>query len=380
MAGETILVIDAGQDIEQKMTTMLEAEGYLVYTVTSHDVNAEMGELLKPSLIYIKPPDLSPTGLEPCKAVHGIPLLKNVPIVILASEEGPPGSNYSKDYGIADFLEPTFGQEELIEKTGMMLGKTPPSQPIKVNNPGPSPRPVKGVERKRVERKRFALPRPALGVLILVLIVGAGYLVYQRVIPTFMPKFMPTRKAPPSPAVKAPLETPFKATPPVPAKATPPVPSKAPEAGSDSQLPSKRNVANAPASAPPVPSKAPEAGSDSLLPSKKKVANAPAPALSVPSTPPVKPSSLSSQSAPQPPRKPFYSVQVGAFKNEVYAQALTKKFREKGYDAFTQPGVTKDKSPIYRVLVNKFQDRMTAKKLAEEIEEKEDIETSLYSE
>jgi cell division septation protein DedD len=71
---------------------------------------------------------------------------------------------------------------------------------------------------------------------------------------------------------------------------------------------------------------------------------------------------------------------VGAFKNEVYAQALTKKFREKGYDAFTQPGVTKDKSPIYRVLVNKFQDRMTAKKLAEEIEEKEDIETSLYSE
>ena len=76
MAGETILVIDAGQDIDQRMITTLEGESYLVYTVSSHDVNAEMAELLGPSLIYIKPPDLSPTGLEPCKAIHDIPLLK----------------------------------------------------------------------------------------------------------------------------------------------------------------------------------------------------------------------------------------------------------------------------------------------------------------
>jgi hypothetical protein len=45
MAGETILVIDSGQDIGQRMPTPLKAESYLVYTVSSQDVKPEMPEL-----------------------------------------------------------------------------------------------------------------------------------------------------------------------------------------------------------------------------------------------------------------------------------------------------------------------------------------------
>jgi cell division septation protein DedD len=71
---------------------------------------------------------------------------------------------------------------------------------------------------------------------------------------------------------------------------------------------------------------------------------------------------------------------LGAFKDEDRAQALTKKFREKGYDAFTRPGVTKDNTPIYRVLISKYEDRKAAKKLAGEIQSKEHIETTLYGE
>jgi cell division septation protein DedD len=186
-----------------------------------------------------------------------------------------------------------------------------------------------------MEKKRSALLRPAVGVVILLVIAGAGFLAYQQ--------FVPTRKVPPFPAMKAPLR--------IPSKATSPVPSTVPEAGLESPLPSRRNVADAPA-----------------------------PASSVPSTSPAQPSLLSSESASQPPRKPFTSVQLGAFKNEDNAQALTKKFREKGYDAFIQPGVTKDKSPIYRVLVNKYEDRKTAEKLAGEIKSREEVETTLYSE
>ena len=129
-----------------------------------------------------------------------------------------------------------------------------------------------------------------------------------------------------------------------------------------------------------VPSIAPEAGSKPQLPPASKVADTSAPASSVPSTPPEQPSSVSSEATSQPPRKPFYSVQLGAFKNEDRAQALTKKFREKGYDAFIHPGVTKDKSPIYRVLVSKHEDRKAAKKLAGEIQSREQIETTLYGE
>ena len=324
MAGETILVVDSGQDINQRMITTLEVESYLVYPVSSEEVNAEMAELLRPSLIYIKPPDLSPAGLEPCKAIHGIPLLIKVPIVILASLKKALGSEYFEEYGIVDFLEPIFSTEELIEKTGTILGKTPPSRHPKGREPAASSRTATA---RRMEKKRPAFLFPAIGIVTLLVAAGAGYMAYQQ--------FMPTQKVPPSPAIKAPVR---------------------------------------------VPSVAPEAGLKPQLPPATKVADTPAPASSVPSTPPEQPSSVSSENSPQPPRKPFYSVQLGAFKDEDRAQALTKKFREKGYDAFTQPGVTKDKFPIYRVLVSKHEDRKAAKKLAGEIQSREQIETTLYGE
>jgi cell division septation protein DedD len=71
---------------------------------------------------------------------------------------------------------------------------------------------------------------------------------------------------------------------------------------------------------------------------------------------------------------------LGAFRDEEMAQALTKKFREKGYDAFTQPGVTKGRLPIYRVLVNKYEDRKAAQKMAGEIQTREQVQTTLYGE
>ena len=323
MTGETILVIDAGQDMDQRMTAALEAENYLVYPVSNQDVNAELAELLRPSLIYIKPLELSPTGLKLCKAIHGIPLLEEVPIVILASLKKALGPDTCRDYGIVDFLELTFGPEELVEKTGTVLGKTLPSRSPKEDDP------VASLQTPRkMEKKRSALLLPAIGIGILLMIAGAGFLAYQQ--------FMPTRKVLPSPTAAAPSRT----------------PSTAPGVESKSQLSPERSAANTPAPASPVPP-----------------------------TPPGQPSSLSSESASQPPPpKPFYSVQLGAFKNEDRAQALTKKFREKGYDAFTQPGVTKDRSPIYRVLVSRYEERKAAQKLAGEIQSREEIKTTLYGE
>lgn len=352
MAGETILVIDAGQDIDERMTTTLEAEGYLIYIVSSQDVNAQLAELLRPSLIYIKPPDLKPTGLDPCKAIHGIPLLMKVPIVILASFKKPLAPQYLEEYGIVDFLEPTFRAEELIEKTETILGKTPFSRQPKVEEPAES-RTVRGTE-----KKRSAFFLPAVGIIVALAIAGVGYVAYQQ--------FMPSQKVPSSPAVKAPVRA----------------PSVAPKAELKPQIPPASNVAattaNPPASTP---------------------ANPPVAASSIPSTPAVQPSSASSENASQPPgaarpadsdptrqslrthsAKPFFSVQLGAFRDEEMAQALAKKFQEKGYDAFTQPGVTKDKSPIYRVLVNRYEHRKAAQKMAGEIQAKEQVKTALYYE
>ena len=360
MPSETILVVDAGQDIDERMTSTLEAENYLTYDVSSQDVNAEMADLLKPSLIYVMPPDLRPTGLDPCRAIHGIPLLMKVPIVILASLKKAPGPTYLEEYGIVDFLKPTFSPEELIEKTRTILGKTPPPGNSKEEEPDT----LQAV--RETEKKRSALLLPAVGIIVILGIAGAGYMAYQ--------KFMPNRKGPPSLVVKTPAR----------------VPSVAPQAGLKPQLPPASTVKNTPSTTPST--------TPTTTPAATPTAT-PVPASSVPSAPPVQPSSASSESASQPPGavrsadsdptpqtskthspKPFYSVQLGAFRDVAMAEALTKKFQEKGYDAFTQSGVTKDRSPIYRVLVNKYEDRKAAQKMAGEIQTREQVKTILYGE
>ncbi len=353
MAAETILIVDAGQDMDQRITTALEAESYMIYTAPSQDVNVEMAEVLKPSLIYLKPAELSPTGLEPCRTIRRIPHLEKIPIVLLASPAEGTGPSDFKDYGIVDFLEPACGPEELIEKTRTVLAKKFPSLSLEENEPqgmrSPSRSPEKnepqGVRSpsrppeknepvaspraaRRVEKKRPAFLLPVIGIGVLLVISGAGFLAYRQ--------FVQGREAPPSPPIKKPPVH---------------VRSAVPQAGLQSQLPPSRNAAEA---SPPK--------------------------ASVPPATPAQPSSASSESGSPLPRKPLYSVQLGAFKNEDRAQAHAKKFREKGYDAFTQAGIAKDRSPIYRVLVSKYEDRKAAKRLAVEIQSREQIETTLYGE
>lgn len=298
-----------------------------------------MVELLRPSLIYIKPLELNPTGLKPCKAIHGIPLLKKVPIIILASLKKVLGPEYFRDYGIVDFLNPTFGPDELIGKTEKILGETPPSHlrredasasaesaddakaaPFSTAEDDPPPRTL-----KTMGEKRSSLLLPAIGAAVLLVIAGSGFLIYQQ--------SMSARKVSASSALIV----------------RSPVPSKAPDAESKPQVPPEKNVPDASAPASPEPSTPPKDSSLSLA-------------------------------ASQPPGKHFYSVQLEAFKNEGTAERLKKELRGKGYDAFIQPGVTKDKSPIYRVLVGKHENRKAAEKLVGEIRSKENTNAVLYVE
>ncbi len=315
-----------------------------------------MAALLKPSLIYIKPPDLRPAGLDPCKAIHGIPLLMKVPIVILASLKKAPGSQYLEEYGIVDFLEPTFSKEELIEKTGTILIKKLFSEPPQQEEPTIL-RTIMGTE-----RKRSPLFLAAVGIVVLG-IAGAGYVAYRQL--------TPSQKVVPSRAVTGTIR----------------LSSTTPGAGPKREVPPANTPAKTPANVPTntptaSPADTPVNTPAASTPAKTAVntpANPPVAASSVFSTPPAQSPSASPEKAPQPTAKPFYSVQLGAFKEERQAQALTKKLQEKGYDAFTRPGVTKDKSPIYRVLVNKYEDRKAAQKMAGEIQTKEQVKTTLYS-
>jgi len=411
MADETILVVDADHETDQRITSTLEAEGYLVFSGVSHVVTDEMAGKLNPSLIYIKPLSANAAGFQPCRTIHSIAKLQHCPIVLLAALKGKVEPQFTEYYGIVDFLKPNFTDEELIAKTVSVLASARPpaepelevgtflpneevstfdeplalEEPMVINKPAADEEllvrneplaieepmvmnkpPVeqeaplkKAPETVRVEVEEFPWEddgpkseptrqpltsrtyRPSrvrnpsllpwlIGLLILAVLGGGGFVAYQY--------SMPTQKS---------AEREVK-------RALPPA------------APIQKEAANAP-SAPPVA--APElAATVTALP-----ATAPVPAPDAPAKSPA-----ASQPVPAS-KKPMYAVQVGAFKTEEIAAVLVKKLKGKGYEASAQKGVTKDKSPIIRVLIGNFSDRKAAMKLAGEIQSKEQIKTTIFT-
>jgi DNA-binding response OmpR family regulator len=80
----------------------------------------------------------------------------------------------------------------------------------------------------------------------------------------------------------------------------------------------------------------------------------------------------------KPEGKPMYSVQIGVFKSEANAIALVKKYKDSGYDVFTQKSTIKDKGILYRVLIGKLGDKKEATHLAKKIRDKEKINVIIY--
>jgi len=70
----------------------------------------------------------------------------------------------------------------------------------------------------------------------------------------------------------------------------------------------------------------------------------------------------------------FYTIQVGAYKTKVFAENMILSLANKGYKAFMALIPTQDKTPLYRVRVDKFEDKNQAHQLAKKLESKEHLE------
>lgn len=378
MAKDTILVIDADQEIDQRIVSTLDAEGYLVFSAVSHLVTDEMADRLKPSLIYIKPLSPNAEGFRACRMIHTVPKLKNVPIVLLATLKGPLQPQHTEYYGIIDSLRLNFTSEELITKTVSILaaatGPLEPepagvgayqpveeeaspeesptdeepivlSEPLEeqdatpdespdawpaeeekspwedeVQEPSAPRQPLPGRTYRKGRVQRPSLLPWLIGLLIIVALGGAGFYAYQHFMPGQREKPVVSRQS----NVTAPLPVPEPVAPPAPIA---PIASPEPTA---------------------VPAQTPEPA---------PLSGKPAPELTTPS----------------------YAVQVGAFKTEETAAILVKKLQGRGYEAYAQKGVTKDNSPIIRVLIGNFTDRKAALKLSGEIHKKEQISTTIFT-
>lgn len=201
--------------------------------------------------------------------------------------------------------------------------------------------------RRRGMRNRLLVPIIA-GVVIIIILGASGIILYKKgMLPGLKPK---------APVAVKPAQ-------PVQQEAAKAIPSQ------EQQVPAKPAPAQTPAAPVPAPKAAPAPAA--------KPADKPAhvPILTV------KPATTAS--APKPEAKPSakaaFHIQVGAFKNEANAAALTNQYKDKGYDAFTSKA-QKEKEIIYRVLIGKFENRKEASKLAEDIGRKEKTKAIVFKE
>jgi hypothetical protein len=75
----------------------------------------------------------------------------------------------------------------------------------------------------------------------------------------------------------------------------------------------------------------------------------------------------------------IFTVQVGAFKNASYAEALMAWLKEKGYSAYMTLSGVKEGEKLYKVSIGRFTEREKAKTLSEKIRSSEGLQTFVAS-
>jgi len=81
----------------------------------------------------------------------------------------------------------------------------------------------------------------------------------------------------------------------------------------------------------------------------------------------------------QRPSDTIFTVQVGAFKNHSYAEALTTHLKEKGYTAYIILSGSKNGGKLHKVCIGKFTEREKAKTLSEKIRNSEGLQAFVTS-
>jgi CheY-like chemotaxis protein len=362
----TILVVDNILETARRIKNILTAEGYLVSTASNSDLAISIANDVNPSLIFVSL--TMPDGLEICKRIHGAPAFSKTPIIVLTSEEKGFKTGYGSEYGIVDSLNKSSSPEDLILKTETVLsikGITETEMPryefeetsdiLKQARPGAramiqeeeEPFPVKDIKSGIRSEEEFIPIRDEVEGLIeksfepesemaltedmleqkkkkrlfvpvtgiaIILIFTGIYIIWQKT------------------GIKIPIGPLQKITKVKPAQeqAIPTQPLKA-------QVPEPKT--------PPETQPTPPVEKVIIEPEKKG---------------------------------PFYSAQVGAFKEIDNAEALVKRLKDKGYDAFIQ-SITKGNQKINKVLVGKFENKKDAKEMISTIRVKEGIKATIVS-
>lgn len=420
MNAKTIIVIDTDKETLKKVMSTLESEGYLVFAASSKDVSITTANKVKPSLIFINIGMIGISGLEICKAIHGTETLENVPIVIITPHGGTIDPRYTSLYGIVDSLKKPFTSEELISKTKNALAMKSIEQPIQERAT------VQPVE-EEIDAQLFeegGITEEAEEEFEVQPVEEVSLPVEEEIDAHLFEEQIEIGKGE--------YETAIEETSNIQKEETKEIVSKESDVGQmgeDIEEGEKEQIAieEIRESASQMHDNLYKSGKSKIIGSKRNRLFVPVvvfvlmviivggivlyrgmrqeteiqtPIIVTPMPPPVqqqaaeveptreqqKSQQAVDESKPElppvaetkPESKPIYSVQIGAFKNKANALAFVKKYKERGYDAFTYKSITRDKRILYRVLISNFDNKKEASKLANSIRSKEKINAIIF--
>jgi DNA-binding response OmpR family regulator len=117
MTEKAILVVDTDTETAEKIKSILESEGFSVFSASGIHDSVSTAKKINPSLIFVNIAMKDTSGLEISKAIHEIEALQTIPIIIMTPHGGTIEPRYTTTYGIVDFFKKPFSPEELISKT-----------------------------------------------------------------------------------------------------------------------------------------------------------------------------------------------------------------------------------------------------------------------
>jgi DNA-binding response OmpR family regulator len=118
-----VLVIDDDAATCELIEQTLEQLGFEVTTTQDARTGFETAQRLLPELIFLRLLLPGIDGMKVSKAIHTVPTLKNVPVIMIVAQQGELDPKYTATIGIVDILVRPMQPHEIIAKTKAVLGE-----------------------------------------------------------------------------------------------------------------------------------------------------------------------------------------------------------------------------------------------------------------
>ena len=133
---ETILIVDDHQETLNLVALILKREGYRVFTARSGQAGIDTAQKENPDIILLDVMMPEMDGLETCRRIRKLPVIKNVPVILFTAKDQADEKWEGFQAGATDYLTKPTDADELKQRVRAILDRSPdaPSSTASLEN------------------------------------------------------------------------------------------------------------------------------------------------------------------------------------------------------------------------------------------------------